>query len=122
VLADPQSVTISGAAKSLPQTDLLKETGVYSNKAEGLTLYVSQRDTDKSSIPKHRSSVSLRRDKVAADPLTAVLQSLDGSTTISFAYPAGFTSAEIVADFTGLVARLQASTNAVLLQILGGER
>jgi hypothetical protein len=120
MLADPQSITISGTAKSLPQTDILPETGVYFNKAEGLTLFVTQRVDKKDD--RQRSSTSLRRDKVAADPLTAINSKIYGSTTISFAYPPGFTQAEIIADFTGLVSALQASTNALLVKVLNGER
>lgn len=120
MLADPQSVTISGTAISLPKTDARPETNVYQSYSDGVTLFGTQRVTGKDA--RRRATISLQKEKIAADPLTAVNQRLASSVTFSVSYPSGFTTAEMEANAAALIAWLTASTNANLKKILAGER
>jgi len=120
VLADPQSVTISGTAISLPKTDDRPQTNVYSSFADGVTLFGTQRVTGKDN--RRRATVSLQKEKIAADALTAVNQRVASSVTVSFSFPAGFTTTEVEAQAAALITWLTASTNANLKKILAGER
>lgn len=120
MLADPQSVTISGTAVSLPKIDTRPETNVYSSLPDGVTLFGTQRVTGKDS--RRRATISLQKEKIAADALTAVNQRVAASVTVSFSYPSGFTSTEIEAHAVALINWLTASTNANLKKVLAGER
>lgn len=120
MLADPQSVTISGSAIPLPKIDDRPETNVYADLAGGTTLFTTQRVTGNDN--RRRASASLTREKIAADALTAVNKRVSGSTTFSSAYPSGYTAAEKEADALGLIAWLTANTNANLKKIIAGER
>lgn len=120
MLTDPQSVTISGTAISLPKVDARSETNVYASLSDGVTLFGTQRVTGKDN--RRRATVSLQKEKIAADPLTAVNQRVAASVTVSFSFPSGFTSAEMEAQAAGLIAWLTASTNANLKKVLAGER
>jgi len=122
MLADPQSVTINGAAISLPKTSDTNVSNVYSDLAGGTTFYVTQRVINEKQGPRRRASVSITREKIAADVLTAINKRVQASVTVSFAFPDGFTQTEIEQTTAGLITWLTASTNANLKKVLAGER
>lgn len=69
-----------------------------------------------------RHVVRIQRDKIAADPLTAINRRLTATMTTTFDVPGeGFTEAEKIQLFTGTNALLSATTNAVLKKVLGFE-
>jgi len=120
MLADPQAVTISGTPYTLPKTDARSETNVYADLGNGVTLFGTQRVTGRDN--RRRATVSLQKEKIAADPLTAVNQRVNASVTVSAAFPSGFTATEMEGIAAALITWLSASTNANLKKVLAGER
>lgn len=119
MLPDPQSVTISGAARTLPRLEERSETNVYSDRANGVDLFVTQK-VDKNGTA--RSSVSLVRTSVVTDPLTEVKSRQPVSVSVSTAIPVGYTVADAEALYNALTASLEATTNALLKRVFAGER
>lgn len=116
--ADPQSITISGSAISLPRTGSGDNTGAFTKDDANVRMGI------KHSYGKRNSSV-LRLDhrKVAADPLIAA-QNLNYTMSISIVFnrpPVGYTPAEVKAVWDGLLANLAASSGANTVKLLGGE-
>ena len=120
MLTDPQSVTISATPYTLPKIDARPETNVYADLGNGITLFGTQRVTGKDS--RRRATISLQKEKIAADPLTAVNQRVNAAITFSASFPSGFTTTEMEGIATALVTWLTASTNANLKKVLAGER
>lgn len=119
MLTDPQSVTISGAARTLPRLEERSETNVYSDRANGVDLFVTQK-VDKNGTA--RSSASLVRTSVVTDPLTEVKSRQPVSISVSSSIPTGYTAADAEALYDALTTSLEASTKALLKRILAGER
>jgi hypothetical protein len=119
VLTDPQSVTLSGTAISLPRLDERADTHVYTNRASKVDLFVTQR-VDKNSVA--RSSVSLVTTVNVTDPVTGLVSKQRPSVNVSFAIPDGVLSADLEASYAALTNALEAGTNALLKKILGGEK
>jgi len=118
MFADPQTVTISGAANTLARTGISTSVGTFS-KDDGLVgLAVGQ-----SLGRRNRRSIRLNHRKIAADPF-------DSSVNAEYSMSAylvvdtpkvGYTVAEAKAVVDALVAYLAASTGAKVTQLLGGE-
>lgn len=119
MLTDPQSVTISGSATSLPRLEERAETHVYSNRAAKVDLFVTQK-VDKSGV--RRSSSSLVQTINVTDPITGLTRSTRPSVTVSTAIPDGVTDAQVEALYDALTGALEATTKALLKKILGGEK
>jgi hypothetical protein len=119
VLTDPQTVTISGNARTLPRLEERSETNVYSDRANGVDLFVTQKVDKDGTL---RSSVSLVRRSVVTDPLTDVKSIKPVSISVSGACPVGYTSADVEALYDSLTTALGASTKALLKRVLAGER
>lgn len=119
MLADPQSVTIDGNAISLPRTSVGNGVADYKS-ADGVTsLRVMQSDSKTA----RRTSVVLRTNKIAADPLTAINSRLVSTVSVNFTAPVdGFTPTELAKQLAGLATLLTASSNAVAIRVLGGEK
>lgn len=119
MLADPQSVTIAGTAVSLPRTGVNGTSADYTSADGAVSLRVQQ-TTNKDQT---RTIVSLRSNKIAADPLTAVNRRLSSVVTVSFTNPVdGFTITELKDQFVGIATALTASSAALTTKILGGEK
>jgi hypothetical protein len=119
MLADPQSVTIGATTSSLPRIGEAPGYADY-NSADGT---VTLRTTQNKNGTTKRVSAIIRQSKIAADPLTAVNQRLTSTVTISFQSPLdGFSTTELKDIYTGLTGQLNASSSAVLLKLLGGEK
>jgi len=119
VLTDPQAVTISGTASSLPRIEERAETHVYANRDNAVQLFVTQK-VDKNRT--QRSSASLVQTVVVTDPVTGLKSLVPYSFTMSGTLPVGVTVANVEALYTALNTALSASTNALLKKILGGEK
>jgi len=119
MLADPQSVTVGGATISLPRTGIDKTSADYTSGDATSQMRVAQ--TTNSST--RRTTVSLKTNKIAADPITAVNSRKSSIWTISCNAPLdGFTVTELKDQLVGLAAALTASSAALTVKVLGGEK
>ncbi len=114
---EPQSVTISGTAISLPRTGVGTTSGQF-NTPDGTTVLKVSQAIGK----RNRRTARVESSKVAVDPLTAMNQKFSMSAYIVVdTPPTGFTVAEAQAVVTGLCTWLTASTGANIAKLLGGE-
>lgn len=121
MLTDPQSVTISGTATSLPRLEERSETNVYTNRDAGVDLYVTQKVDKKTGIM--RSTTSLTKTVVITDPVTGLKSRSPYAISVSsLTPPTGVVVADVEALYDALTTALEASTKALLKKILGGER
>lgn len=119
MLTDPQSVTISGTATSLPRIEERTDTHVYANKDAAVELFVTQRVDKKGTS---RSSTSLVKSVIVTDPVTGLKSRQPYSVSINSTIPVGITVAEAEALYVAITGALGASTNALLKKIFGGEK
>lgn len=117
--SDPQSVTISGTAISLPRVESGKNQSVYQS-ADGLVRLSA------SSAYGRRTRRVLRIDhsKIAADPYTAQNKKFSMSNYIVFDVPTvgeGYSTADITAVYAGFKTAFTASSDALITKLLGGE-
>lgn len=117
-LADPQSITISGTAVSLPRVGSSgAATGSFANPEQTAILHVTNVKGRR-----FRRTVRLEHSKVAADPLTSANTKYSMSAYIVFDTPlVGYTVAEAQAVVAGLTKWLTDSTGANVARVLGGE-
>lgn len=119
MLADPQSVTVSGTAISLPRTGIGANLADYTSADGTVSLRVQQ------SISNGTQStiVSLKTNKITPDPLTAVNKRVSSVVSVSVrAQTDGFTVAELVASLQGIATALTASSAAMATKVLSGEK
>jgi len=116
--SDPQSVTISGAANSLPRISSGPTSGAFSS-ADGNVRLVISHATGK----RIRRSVRLDLQKVAADVLQpATNRPYTMSCYLVMDVPLfGYSVAEQQAYGDALTGYLAASSGAKLTQLLGGQ-
>ena len=114
-LADSQSVTISGAATSLPRTGLTLNEGSFTD-ATGQVVLTTLHSTAKRS----RHTVKLQKSLIVTDPLVPSLnQQVAYSAHIVLDMPKqGVTNADVVALGNALVAW---ATSTNLGKVVGGE-
>lgn len=118
MLSDPQSITISGTAVSLPKTGTGPSSGTFTSA-----------DTATSEVFSHAYGKRVRRaarlniSKVSADVLIPSQNSRStASMTVVWDVPVnGYTVAEIKAAWDGFAAQLAASSGAMVTQLLGGQ-
>lgn len=119
MLADPQSITIAGTTISLPRTGVAPSYADYSAPDGATSVRVSQSQSKN----QRRTSVALRVNKIAADPLTAVNQRVTSTTSVNINVPVdGFTIQELTDQLVGLATLLTASSAAIAKKVLGGEK
>lgn len=116
--ADPQSVTISGSANSLPRVSSGVNSGAFQKDDGSVKLTVSHAYGKRT-----RRTIRLDHSKVAPDPLISAQNiKYSMSAYIVMDMPqTGYTVAEAKAIGDALTAYLTASTGARLTQLLGGE-
>jgi len=119
VLTDPQSVTVGGTTTPLPRIEERAETHVYSDRATGTTLYVTQKVAKDGTL---RTSASLVKPELVTDPVTGLKSKLSPSVTVSANQPYGVAAGSAEALYDGLTTALQATTKALLKKILNGEK
>lgn len=119
MLTDPQSVTISGTASSLPKLEQRADTSVYSNVTDAVDLFVTQKVAKDG---RRRATASLQKSIIVTDPITGLKSKLPYSVSVGISYPIGVVASDVVALYTAETTALSASTNALLTKIVNGER
>lgn len=119
MLTDPQAVTISGTAITLPRLEERAETHVYSDRTNKVDLFVTQKVDKKGTL---RSSASLVKSVIITDPVTGIKSLLPYSINVNQVQPLGVTAADVEALYDALTTALEASTKALLKKILNGEK
>lgn len=116
--ADPQSVTISGTANSMPRVSSGVNNGAFSKDDGLLGLSVSHQYGNRT-----RRVIRLNHSKIAADPLLAgVNVKASASVYLVIDQPqTGYAVADLKAIADGFLAYLTASSGARVTQLLGGE-
>lgn len=116
--SDPQSITISGSAHSLPRTGSGANSGVFTEGDRSNVLTVSSQYGKRV-----RQTARLDDSKIAPDPLISaqnIKYSMSAYLVIDTPQT-GFTAAEAQAIVTGLLTWLTTSSGANLAKLLGGE-
>ncbi len=119
MLTDPQSITVGAATIPLPRTGVDKGSSDYTSADSNSQLRVAQTVNSSS----RRTTVSLKTNKIAADPISAVNSRKSSLWTISNTAPLdGFTVTELKDQLVGLANLLTASSAALAIKVLGGEK
>lgn len=114
---DPQSITISGSALTLPRTSNGVNSSVYTAADSTGLLRISS-----AYGKRNRRTVRLEHSKIAADPLTSVNQKYSMTVYMVVDEPVvGYTLTERQAVVAGLSGWLTASSGANVAKLLGGE-
>lgn len=117
MFSDPQSVTISGTAVSLPRTSSGTNAGVYTS-GDGAVRMLASHQYGK----RVRRTVRLEHSKIAADPLTSANTKYSMTAYVVFDVPSvGYSVAEAQAVVAGLTKWLTDSSGANVTKVLGGE-
>lgn len=116
MFSDPQSVTISTVATSLPRTGVNGSGSAYSSADGNVKMSVAHQNGKR-----NRRTVRLDFRKIAADPLLdGVSREYTMSTYVVIDHPTvGFTSAEVVANTKALTDYL--ATAGLVAKLYGGE-
>lgn len=116
--SDPQSVTISGTANSLPRVSTSGASSTYSS-ADGLIDLVASHAYGR----RTRRVLRLDHSKITADPfIPDQNRSVSMSNYIVFDLPeVGYTNAEVKAVYDGFKTAFTASSDALITKLLGGE-
>jgi len=115
---DPQSITISGSAISLPRVSSGSGSSSYQS-ADGLVvLGVSNAYSRRT-----RRVIRVDHSKITADPFIPANNTKVGMSvyTVFDLPPAGYSNADAKAVYDGFKALLAASTDAAITKLLGGE-
>lgn len=115
--SDPQSITISGTAGSLPRTSSGVNSGAFSSADGTQILKVSH------AIGKRtRRTVRLEHSKIATDPLTAANAKYSMTAYVVVDVPpVGYSVAEAQAVVAGLTKWLTDTSGSNVAKLLGGE-
>jgi len=119
-LTDPQSVTISAVTTPLPRTFAEGNESAYVS-ADGLIKLSANHTLAKQG--RARRLLRLDHSKLTADPFKPSENVRMGMATyhVFDIPPAGYTNSEVLAIHTGLKALWSASTDALIVKLLGGE-
>lgn len=117
MLADPQSITIDGAAISLPRTLTGTREGLFATQNTRLSVETTAKNA------RVRTVARVEQSKVTADPLVASTNVLvQDSVAITINRPSsGFSDDDVLKQVVGFLNWLTASTNANLKKIIAGE-
>jgi len=119
MLADPQSITVGGSTISIPRTGVDKTSADYQS-ADGNSLMRVAQTTNSTT---RTTVLSLKTNKIAPDPITAVNARKSQIITITARGPIdGFTVTEIKDQLVALATWLTASSAANAIKVLGGEK
>jgi len=113
-LADPQTITVAGVAKTLPRISTQGLRSVYQTSDKFLTLTVSHQESGK----RVRSLVRADEHAIVPDALTSVNAWEDMSVQIVFDRPlTGFTSTQV----NDLFAAIKAAMDSTFIGKIYGE-
>ena len=117
MFSEPQSVTISGSAKSLNRTSSVLDGSKWAtaDRAHQMSLTHTYGR-------RHRHTLRFQMDTLVANPLVAG-QNITQSMTlfITADVPAGYDTATAKAATDGVFANLSANSGANITKLLGGE-
>lgn len=116
--ADPQSITISSVATSLPRTSVGQDKATYTSGDGLISLEASSQYAKRT-----RRVIRLDHSKITADPFRPT-ENVKVGTSMYLVFdvpPAGYTAAEIKAIYDGFKGSLAASSDTLITKLLGGE-
>jgi hypothetical protein len=117
MFADPQTVTISGSAKTLNGT-----SNTLTGKKYATSDRAYQWDISHTYGRRHRHTIRMQVDTLVANPLVSgqnVTQSMTAYLTVDI--PPGYDAATAKAVLDGFLANLTATSGANLTKLVGGE-
>lgn len=117
--ADPQTVTISGTAISLPRVSSGDGSSKYLS-ADGRVQMIASSQYNK----RTRRTLRLDHSKIAADPFTADQTLYGMSVYLVFDIPnngVGYSAADALAVYSGFKGQFTASSDLLITKLLGGE-
>jgi hypothetical protein len=115
--SDPQSVTVSGTASSLPRTSSGTNSGAFQSPDGAIVLKVSN-----AYGKRNRRTVRLEHAKIAADPLTAANTKFSMTAYVVVDTPVvGYSVAEAQAVVAALTKWLTDTSGSNVAKLLGGE-
>lgn len=117
-LADPQSVTVGGSAKSLPRTSTGVNASTYTSNDSAVQLLVSHQYGRR-----NRRTARVTSTKITTDPLntTANVRVSMSAYVVLDVPPTGFTAAEQKEILLAIATWLSASSGANSDKLVGGE-
>lgn len=116
--ADPQTVTISGTPISLPRVSVGEDVSEYAS-GDGLTSLTASHNYGK----RTRRMLRLDTSKITSDPFRPA-ENVRVSMSCYMVFdvpPAGYTSTEALAVYTGFKTQFSASSDLLISKLLGGE-
>lgn len=115
---DPQSVTISGSAISLPRVSTGNGNSSYTS-ADGLVTLTASHAYGR----RTRRVLRIDHGKITADPfIPAQNTKVSMSNYLVFDLPvAGYSNTEALAVYTGFKTAFTATSDALIVKLLGGE-
>jgi len=115
--SDPQSITVSGTAISLPRTSSGVNAGTFTSADSTAILKISN-----AYGKRNRRTARLEHSKIAADPLTSVNQKYSMTVYVVVDEPVvGYTLAERQAVVAGLSKWMTDTSGSNVAKLLGGE-
>jgi len=117
MFSDPQSVTVSGSAKTLNRVSSNENGSKYATSDRSRQWFLTH-----SYGKRHRHTLKHQMDTLVASPLVTgqnITQSMSIYLTVDV--PPGYDTATAKAELDGLLANLTAFTGANLTKLLGGE-
>lgn len=116
--ADPLSITIAGTTIALPRTSVGDDESEYTS-GDGLTQLVASHSYGK----RTRRTARINTKKISADPFKPSENREESmSFYIVFDLPkVGYTATEALAVWSGFNTLATASSNALIVKLLGGE-
>lgn len=117
LFSDPQSVTVSGSAKTLNRLNTNDVGAKYGTAARDYGLSIAHIYGRR-----HRHTARFQADTLVANPLVSG-QNISQSMTVSLAVdmPPGYDTATAKAVIDGFLANMTASTGANITKLIGGE-
>lgn len=114
---DPQSVTVTGVAKTLNRTGSTENGGKFATADRAYQMSVSH-----SYGKRTRHTIRLQSDSLVANPLVSG-QNVNQSMSVYLVVdtPSGYDTATAKAVADGFLANLSASSGANVTKLLGGE-
>jgi hypothetical protein len=117
VFTDPQSVTISGAAKTLNRTSSTENGGKFAT-ADRLHRFLVSHSYGK----RVRHTIRLEQDSVIASPLLTGVNVVNSDTVyLVVDHAVGRSTTDVKAAVDGFIANLSASSGANITKLIGGE-
>lgn len=117
-LSDPQTITIGGVTSSLPRVSTQGNKSLYTSADGLITLSLAHAGSNRI-----RRVVRVDHAKITADPfIPAQNRRVSMSNYIVFDVPSvGYTLAEAQAVWTGFKTQVTASSDALIVALLGGQ-